>query len=110
MYAVLGASGYVGAKFGEVLDSQGLAWMGLSRAEVDYSKVGVLREWLRAERPRYLVNCAGYTGKPNVDACEEQRAECLFGNAVLPGRIRVVRHRPRRRAADRRRWRSKQQL
>ena len=88
MYAVLGASGYVGAKFGEVLDSQGLAWMGLSRAEVDYSKVGVLREWLRAERPRYLVNCAGYTGKPNVDACEEQRAECLFGNAVLPGRIR----------------------
>jgi dTDP-4-dehydrorhamnose reductase len=37
-----------------------------------------------------LINAAGYTGKPNVDACESNRAECLFGNAVLPGRIRTA--------------------
>jgi UDP-glucose 4,6-dehydratase len=34
-----------------------------------------------------VINCAGYTGKPNVDACELHKAECLSGNAVLPGTI-----------------------
>ncbi len=32
-----------------------------------------------------MINCAGYTGKPNVDACETDKAACLAGNAVLPG-------------------------
>jgi dTDP-4-dehydrorhamnose reductase len=49
-----------------------------------------LRDWMRATRPRFLINAAGYTGKPNVDACESHKAECLMGNAVLPGRIREV--------------------
>jgi dTDP-4-dehydrorhamnose reductase len=31
------------------------------------------------------VNAAGYTGKPNVDACELQKTECLMGNTILPG-------------------------
>ena len=35
-----------------------------------------------------MINAAGYTGKPNVDACEINKSECLFGNSVLPGRIR----------------------
>ena len=34
-----------------------------------------------------MINAAGYTGKPNVDACELHKAECLLGNAVLPGII-----------------------
>ncbi len=33
----------------------------------------------------FLINCAGYTGKPNVDACENDKSACLMGNAVLPG-------------------------
>ena len=43
---------------------------------------------LRELRPEFLINSAGYTGKPNVDACEIHRTECLDGNAVLPGVIR----------------------
>lgn len=31
------------------------------------------------------INLAGYTGKTNVDDCETDRANCLAGNAVLPG-------------------------
>ena len=37
--------------------------------------------------PDVVVNCAGYTGKPNVDACELDKANCVAGNAVLPGVI-----------------------
>jgi dTDP-4-dehydrorhamnose reductase len=45
---------------------------------------------LRADRPEFLVNAAGYTGKPNVDACELHKAECLLGNAVLPGIVAMA--------------------
>src|SRR6185312_2877349 len=46
-----------------------------------------LTELLRREKPEFLINAAGYTGKPNVDACELHKSECLMGNAVLPGTI-----------------------
>ena len=90
MIAILGGSGYVGSKFTEVLASRGLDFCSLSRHKVDYCDAAVLRDWMRVERPRFLINAAGYTGKPNVDACENHKAECLMGNAVLPGRIREV--------------------
>ena len=38
----------------------------------------------------FLINAAGYTGRPNVDACELHKTECLAGNAVLPGVIRAA--------------------
>ena len=61
---------------------------GLSRSEIDYTDLDQLRTLLNDVKPRFLINAAGYTGKPNVDACEINKSECLFGNSVLPGRIR----------------------
>ena len=58
------------------------------RAEHDYTQLDVLRTLLRETKPSFLINGAGYTGQPNVDACELHKSECLFGNAVLPGIIR----------------------
>jgi len=55
-----------------------------SRAEVDYTRFEVLRELLRNGRPTFLINAAGYTGKPNVDACEEHKADTLAGNTLFP--------------------------
>jgi len=64
-----------------------LPFKNLRRSELDYSNVSALIAALKADRPEFLINAAGYTGKPNVDACELHKAECLDGNAVLPGRI-----------------------
>ena len=47
----------------------------------------LLREYLRRNRPELVINAAGYTGKPNVDACEAARAETLLGNTLLPQTI-----------------------
>ena len=63
---------------------------GISRTEIDYTNPKILNEFLRSKKPRFLINAAGYTGKPNVDACELAKADCLDGNAVLPGTIRQV--------------------
>ena len=85
MIYLLGGSGYVGHAFQALFKRKRLSYSNLRRADVDYSNVGTLRAALLRDRPEFLVNAAGYTGKPNVDACELHKAECLLGNAVLPG-------------------------
>lgn len=87
MIFLLGGSGYVGSAYQALLARKGVPFRNLRRSQVDYSDAAVLADLLRREKPEFLINAAGYTGKPNVDACELAKAECLFGNAVLPGRI-----------------------
>lgn len=87
MIYLLGGSGYVGHAYQALLTRKGVPFRNLRRAELDYANGGVLRDALRRDRPEFLINAAGYTGKPNVDACELHKHECLFGNAVLPGII-----------------------
>jgi len=85
MIYLLGGSGYVGHAYQALLTGKGIPFRNLKRTEVDYTAPDVLREALRRDRPEFLINAAGYTGKPNVDACELHKADCLMGNAVLPG-------------------------
>ena len=87
MIYLLGGSGYVGSAYQALLQRKGLPFRNLRRADFDYTDTAALAALLRREKPAFLINAAGYTGKPNVDACELHKAECLFGNAVLPGRI-----------------------
>lgn len=85
MIYLLGGSGYVGTAYQALLTRKGIAFRNLRRDEVDYTDREVLLKALRMDKPSFLINAAGYTGKPNVDACELHKGECLFGNAVLPG-------------------------
>jgi len=87
MIYLLGGSGYVGHAYQALLTRKGIPFRSVKRAELDYSKREVLRDALLRDKPEFLINAAGYTGKPNVDACELHKHECLFGNAVLPGII-----------------------
>ena len=90
MFVVLGGSGYVGTAFQTQLNQRNLPFQVVSRSVVDYSRRESLRKFLLDIRPEFVINTAGFTGKPNVDACETQKAACLEGNAVLPGVIREV--------------------
>ncbi len=85
MIYLLGGSGYVGHAYQALLTRKGIPFRNLRRADVDYTNPATLLAALRADGPEFLINAAGYTGKPNVDACELHKHECLFGNAVLPG-------------------------
>ena len=87
MIYLLGGSGYVGQAYQALLARKGIPFRNLRRAELDYTSPPVLTAALRRDRPEFLINAAGYTGKPNVDACELHKGECLMGNAVLPGLI-----------------------
>ena len=88
MILLLGSSGYVGSAFAQSLTSRELDYCGVSRQQVDYTNRDNLVALIRDTNANFLINAAGYTGIPNVDACELHQAECLQGNAVLPGIIR----------------------
>jgi dTDP-4-dehydrorhamnose reductase len=85
MIYLLGSSGYVGGAYQALFKRKGLPFRNIKRSDVDYSDGPTLRAALLRDKPEFVINAAGYTGKPNVDACELHKAECLFGNAVLPG-------------------------
>lgn len=87
MIYLLGGSGYVGHAYQALLTRKGIPFKNIRRAELNYADGAALREALGRDRPEFLINAAGYTGKPNVDACELHKSECLEGNAVLPGVI-----------------------
>ncbi|MEM7784724.1 MAG: sugar nucleotide-binding protein [Planctomycetota bacterium] len=88
MILILGGTGYVGNAFCEELTRRNVSFRNLSRSEHNYYDLDTLVSLIRDSKAEFLINAAGYTGKPNVDACEIHKWECLQGNAVLPGIIR----------------------
>ena len=84
MIAVLGATGYMGRAFVDALTQKRWDYTGVSRSKTDYTDFQTLVRFLRDSKPEFVINAAGFTGKPNVDACEIARAETLKGNVTLP--------------------------
>ncbi len=84
MIVVLGGGGYIGQAFVSELRTRGLEHRAVSRLDCDYTRYAGLVSLLRDAGADALVNAAGFTGKPNVDACETARDATLLGNVVLP--------------------------
>src|SRR4051794_23481211 len=87
MILLLGATGYIGQAFAGELQKRNLEFIAPTRKELDYTKFGPFLRLLRDRKPTFVVNAAGYTGKPNVDACEIARADTLQGNTLFPQMI-----------------------
>src|ERR1017187_5221 len=87
MIILLGASGYVGQSFSRELLKRGCDFIPLSRKAVDYTDFGALFDCIRKMNPVFVINAAGYVGKPNVDACELTREETLLADTLLPQTI-----------------------
>ena len=81
---LLGSTGYVGSAFAAELQRRNLPFYSLSRKELDYTRFELLWTHLKANKPSFVINAAGFTGRPNVDACETARAETLLGNTLFP--------------------------
>ena len=90
MIILLGGSGYVGQAYQRLFTREGFPFRNVARRELDYGDTAALTALLRETGATFLLNAAGYTGKPNVDACESDKSACLAGNAVLPGNIRAA--------------------
>jgi len=90
MILLLGSTGYVGNVFKKLLVTNSVEWISMSGREFSFANKAELKSELKSRQVSFVVNCAGYTGKPNVDACEWDKGNCLDGNAILPALIREL--------------------
>ena len=87
MILILGKSGYIGKAFVEEAKRRNIEHYALSRSEVDYTNFEKLYSvigGIGAYKFDAVINCAGFIGKPNVDACETRKGETIAGNVVFP--------------------------
>lgn len=87
MNLLLGSSGYVGQAFKKYFEANKIPYITHSVRfpldEREFTRV------LLTNKVKVVYNCAGFTGKPNVDSCElpENKELALFANALLPAQI-----------------------
>ena len=88
MYIILGKNGYIAEAIVKELKSRGLPHTAWSRSDVDYTDLTELKYHLYILGENlHVINCAGFIGKPNVDACELAKADCIEGNVLLPAMV-----------------------
>jgi dTDP-4-dehydrorhamnose reductase len=87
---LLGATGYIGQAFARELRLRHASFIPLTRSAVDYTCFEQLFDYVRKMKPEFVINAAGFMGKPNVDACESAREDTLWGNTLLPQTVARV--------------------
>lgn len=78
-FLIFGKSGWIGGLVAEELKKQGLDF-GLADSRLE-NREGVIKDIERV-KPTHVLNCAGVTGRPNVDWCEDHKVECIRGNIL----------------------------
>lgn len=86
---IVGSTGYVGSEYIKYFNSNNIKYHCVHNARSN-SFLDELNAQIKTFKPRYLINAAGFTGKPNVDACETDKGECLKGNTILPYEIAKI--------------------
>lgn len=86
MIVIFGGSGYIGNKLCRGLQARGREVRVISRQTCNYLSEKEVGSAIHGSQ--FVINAAGYTGRPNVDACENHKEECLYANSVLPGIVR----------------------
>tara|TARA_E500000318_G_C3551250_1_gene209010 strand:- start:917 stop:1765 length:849 start_codon:yes stop_codon:yes gene_type:complete len=80
--AILG-SGFIGKYLNDYFFHNHLTYL-LNQTDDEYQFPGRLREFIKAHKIDAVVNTCGYTGYPNVDACEDNKASCTLYNITVP--------------------------
>lgn len=91
MYRVLILGlGYIGTKLKNYLKNNGVDVTAFSQKDFDYTCEENLLKHIAASSYDYVINCSGYTGRPNVDGCEIHKPECWYYNVVVGSLINQV--------------------
>ena len=78
-FLIYGHTGWIGSQLKNLLTSDGKRVIcGTSRIE---NRESVLME-LETHKPTVVFNCAGITGRPNVDWCEDHKIETVRTNVI----------------------------
>lgn len=62
----------------------------INKKDLDYTNYEAFVKFIQRQidypKPRFdwIINCSGYTGKPNVEGCEADKENCYFYNVTVP--------------------------
>lgn len=78
--------GFVGTGVSDYFEKSNLNHFIYNRRMLDYTNVDELNAFLKDKKEQisYIINCSGYTGVPNVDACEDNKEQCWKLNVLNP--------------------------
>lgn len=81
--------GYIGTTLEQALKQNGFTVDAYNRNQLDYTSPVALQKHIKDRNGEYeaVINCSGYTGVPNVDACEKNKQDCWFWNVIVPRNI-----------------------
>lgn len=87
---LLGPNGYVGKAFQSFFSKNEITFIPISREICDLLDQEKLFKLIKELKPDFIINCAGYTGSPNVDACEINKEQCYDKNYNIPKNISII--------------------
>ena len=83
--------GYVGSNLHKVINSKSdMDCEIVSRSQLNYTSVAELRSHMTINKINVCINTCGYTGSPNVDACEQHKDEAWYYNVIVPMNIMIA--------------------
>lgn len=74
---IFGSTGYIGEQFKKLYPNA-------KTPRIDIADPKAVAEVLDGEKPDIVINCAGKTGRPNVDWCEDHKDETIHVNVLGP--------------------------
>jgi len=81
---LFGGAGYVGSSFKKVMTERDISFFAPPSDMLNLLNFESIKYVVGEIRPSIVINCAGYTGKPNVDTCEVNKEVTKLGNVNVP--------------------------
>ncbi|EME44168.1 hypothetical protein DOTSEDRAFT_80011 [Dothistroma septosporum NZE10] len=78
-YLIWGKNGWIGGLLHDLLEQQG---KNVHATAVRMHEQEQVRQILDEIKPTHVINCAGKTGRPNVDWCESHKLETMESNGL----------------------------
>lgn len=88
---VILGKGYIGSYVHKHLKDQEyehLYW--ISFKDMNYHDPKILNRFLLEIEADYIINCSGFTGRPNIDEAETKKEQCWFLNTLSPLQVANV--------------------
>ena len=89
MYHVILGKGFVGTHLSQYFKQNNIDHKIFSQSELDYTDPNTFKDFLDTNDKdiKWVINCSGYTGVPNVDACEDNKEFCYAYNVLYPMQV-----------------------
>lgn len=89
MYHVILGKGFVGTHLSQYFKRNNIEHKIFSQSDLNYTDPEVFKDFLdnNDKDIKWVINCSGYTGVPNVDACEDNKELCYTYNVLYPMQV-----------------------